>query len=368
MIDRSLELDDRFLEARLDRSRYLAAMGRQDEAIQEIGTLLEENGDNPWVALRYVEVVELPAGDYRPAEGRLRAVLSRNPFLVEAWVMLGRVFVSEGRSAEAVAVYREATSYRPDDADLQARLALLLAEINDPTAETALREAIRSSPAVRADLHVSLGERLAARGHRDQARQQFEIAAEAQAFSAGNRNSRGMALLRLGRTAEAEALWGDLIRDRPEYGRAWLNLSSLSIQRRDWPAVERFARAAVEREPRSPSAWNNLGIGLEELGRTAEAEAAYRRALADSDDPMKFDVPQLNNVYESAPYLHDGKAATLEEIWTRYNDYDEHGVANDMTKDELNDLVEYLKSIGDADYYMDEAKVYEASVSKKNKQ
>ncbi len=89
--------------------------------------------------------------------------------------------------------------------------------------------------------------------------------------------------------------------------------------------------------------------------------------LADSDDPMKFDVPQLNNVYESAPYLHDGKAPTLEEIWTRFNDNDEHGVANDMTKDELNDLVEYLKSIGDADYYMDEAKVYEASVSKNRK-
>ncbi len=90
--------------------------------------------------------------------------------------------------------------------------------------------------------------------------------------------------------------------------------------------------------------------------------------LADSDDPMMFDVPQLNNVYESAPYLHDGKAPTLEEIWTKFNDNDEHGVANDMLKDELNDLVEYLKSIGDAKNYMDEAKVYEASVSgKKNK-
>jgi len=89
--------------------------------------------------------------------------------------------------------------------------------------------------------------------------------------------------------------------------------------------------------------------------------------LADSDDPMKFDVPQLNNVYESGPYLHDGKAPTLEEIWTMYNDYDEHGVANDMTKDQLNDLVEYLKSIGDAENYMDEAKVYEASVAKKNR-
>jgi len=89
--------------------------------------------------------------------------------------------------------------------------------------------------------------------------------------------------------------------------------------------------------------------------------------LADSDDPMKFDVPQLNNVYESAPYLHDGKAPTLEEIWTQFNDHDEHGVANDMLKNELNDLVEYLKSIGDADNYLDEAKVYEASISKKNK-
>lgn len=90
--------------------------------------------------------------------------------------------------------------------------------------------------------------------------------------------------------------------------------------------------------------------------------------LADSDDPMKFDVPQLNNVYESAPYLHDGKAATLEEIWTKYNDHDEHGVANDMRKDQLNDLVEYLKSIGDADNYREEAKVYEASVQKKKKE
>jgi Flp pilus assembly protein TadD len=52
----------------------------------------------------------------------------------------------------------------------------------------------------------------------------------------------------------------------------------LSIQRRDWPEVERLARFAVEREPRSAAAWSNLGIGLEELGRTVEAEAAYRRA------------------------------------------------------------------------------------------
>ncbi|MCP4219629.1 MAG: hypothetical protein GY765_33660, partial [bacterium] len=58
-----------------------------------------------------------------------------------------------------------------------------------------------------------------------------------------------------------------------------------------------------------------------------------------------FDVPHLNNIYESAPYLHDGRADTLEEIWTRFNPYDTHGVTNDMTKDQLNDLVEYLKTL-----------------------
>jgi len=61
------------------------------------------------------------------------------------------------------------------------------------------------------------------------------------------------------------------------------------------------------------------------------------------DTHGKFDVPHLNNIYETAPYLHDGSANTLEEIWTRFNPEDKHGVTNDMTKDQLNDLIEYLK-------------------------
>jgi cytochrome c peroxidase len=65
----------------------------------------------------------------------------------------------------------------------------------------------------------------------------------------------------------------------------------------------------------------------------------------DLDHETEFDVPHLNNIYDSAPYLHDGRAETLEEIWTRYNPYDTHGVTNDMTKDQLNDLIEYLKTL-----------------------
>lgn len=63
------------------------------------------------------------------------------------------------------------------------------------------------------------------------------------------------------------------------------------------------------------------------------------------DDQGVFDTPHLNNIYDSAPYLHNGAAHTLEEIWTRFNPYDTHGVTNDLTKDQLNDLVEYLKTL-----------------------
>ena len=58
-----------------------------------------------------------------------------------------------------------------------------------------------------------------------------------------------------------------------------------------------------------------------------------------------FDTPQLVNVALTAPYLHDESARSLEEIWTVFNPHDKHGVTNDLTKDELNDLIQYLRTL-----------------------
>lgn len=64
-----------------------------------------------------------------------------------------------------------------------------------------------------------------------------------------------------------------------------------------------------------------------------------------TDRSPMIDVPQLVNVYMTAPYLHDGSAKSLEEIWTVFNPNDTHGRTNDLTKDELNDLIEYLRTL-----------------------
>jgi len=63
-----------------------------------------------------------------------------------------------------------------------------------------------------------------------------------------------------------------------------------------------------------------------------------------TDNTGLLDTPQLTNIALTAPYLHDGSARTLEEIWTVYNPDDKHGRTNDLTKDELNDLIEYLRT------------------------
>jgi YVTN family beta-propeller protein len=63
-----------------------------------------------------------------------------------------------------------------------------------------------------------------------------------------------------------------------------------------------------------------------------------------TDNSGLLKSPPLTEIALTAPYLHDGSAHTLEEIWTVYNPDDTHGRTNDLTKDELNDLIEYLRT------------------------
>jgi YVTN family beta-propeller protein len=63
-----------------------------------------------------------------------------------------------------------------------------------------------------------------------------------------------------------------------------------------------------------------------------------------TDNSAMLKSAQLTSIALHAPYLHDGSAHTLEEIWTVYNPEDKHGRTNDLTKDELNDLIEYLRT------------------------
>lgn len=68
------------------------------------------------------------------------------------------------------------------------------------------------------------------------------------------------------------------------------------------------------------------------------------------DDPSekmgpKYDTPTLLGVYRTAPYLHHGKAKTLHEVLTTCNQGDRHGKTSHLKPAEVDDLVEFLKSL-----------------------
>jgi YVTN family beta-propeller protein len=67
------------------------------------------------------------------------------------------------------------------------------------------------------------------------------------------------------------------------------------------------------------------------------------------DDPgeklgPKYDTPTLLGVYRTAPYLHHGQAATLRDVLT-HNAGDRHGTTSHLSPLQMDDLVEFLKSL-----------------------
>ena len=58
-----------------------------------------------------------------------------------------------------------------------------------------------------------------------------------------------------------------------------------------------------------------------------------------------YDTPTLLGVYRTAPYLHHGKAPTLRDVLTTCNPEDKHGKTSQLKPDEIDDLVEFLKSL-----------------------
>ncbi len=60
---------------------------------------------------------------------------------------------------------------------------------------------------------------------------------------------------------------------------------------------------------------------------------------------MAFDTPSLVELWRTAPYLHDGRSATVEEVLTTHNPADKHGMTSDLSPEAIQDLAAYLRAI-----------------------
>ncbi len=58
-----------------------------------------------------------------------------------------------------------------------------------------------------------------------------------------------------------------------------------------------------------------------------------------------FDTPSLRGIWHTAPYLHDGRASTLQDVLVTHNPTDQHGQTAHLSEVELHDLVAFLRSL-----------------------
>ena len=66
---------------------------------------------------------------------------------------------------------------------------------------------------------------------------------------------------------------------------------------------------------------------------------------APTDLRATFDTPSLRECYRTAPYLHDGRAATLRETLTTHDPKRRHGRVHRLTEAQLDDLLAFLRSL-----------------------
>ncbi|MHC4399542.1 MAG: beta-propeller fold lactonase family protein [Planctomycetota bacterium] len=64
-----------------------------------------------------------------------------------------------------------------------------------------------------------------------------------------------------------------------------------------------------------------------------------------NEPDARYDTPSLVEAYRTAPYYHDGRAATMREALTEHDPKHLHGNLKDLTPQEIEDLIAYVLSL-----------------------
>ncbi|BAI74181.1 TPR repeat-containing protein (plasmid) [Azospirillum sp. B510] len=261
----ALALQPRFPSAYNSLGNVLADLGMLDEALAAYSVAIRQND-------RYVEAYGNRAtvlqrlGRREEAEEAYVRALTMNPDNLTARFNYGILQREMGRIAPAANAFYMVVKADPSHSTAWRHLAICLRGLGHPDAEACLRRALEGAP-VDQELSLELGVLLNAQGDHGAA---CDILAPAVAAHGGDAKLRfafGTALQAMGR------------------------LQAAAVQ----------YRLALDREPLSQGACNNLGVALLELGAVAAAAPVLRRAMALSPD----DALVVNNHGTSLEDRHD---------------------------------------------------------------
>jgi YVTN family beta-propeller protein len=91
---------------------------------------------------------------------------------------------------------------------------------------------------------------------------------------------------------------------------------------------------------RGREVFDRQGCGSCHAAPTYTSALAYDVGMSDEANRRTFNAPSLRGVSQTAPFLHDGRADTLSDLFTRHR----HQLRGELGAEELGDLLAFLES------------------------
>ena len=191
---------------------------------------------------------------------------------------LGQAAFREGRIAEALEHYSQASRYTPQDAETWHMLAVIHGMSGDnDAADTCCSKAIDLAPASAA-AYTNRGTILKNMGRLEEAAACYRKALALAPNSPSAANNLGTLLRTIGDRDGAYLHYQTAIRLKPDYAEAFSNLGTLlQDMGRISEALQAYQRAA-QLQPANAVWFFNLACGLREAGRLEESERAFQHA------------------------------------------------------------------------------------------
>jgi arylsulfatase A-like enzyme/tetratricopeptide (TPR) repeat protein len=211
--------------------------------------------------------------------------------------------------SEAIQVYRDIISKRPDMAIAYRHLAFVEWEAGNLAAAISVLEEARRAGVTHAGVTTQLGNYLAESGRAAEAARLLEGVDRASSPDPDALNALGIAYARSGRPADAQRAFERMLAADAASAMALVNLGALALERGDAAAGRAYFERAVASDPSSSQAQAGLGIVAMKQGDRETAVAAWTRAV--QLDPTNYDalynlattLARSGRVEAARPYL-----------------------------------------------------------------
>lgn len=143
--------------------------------------------------------------------------------------------------------------------------------------------------------------------------------------------------------------------DYDDYLEGEMNALSEAAKR----GLQLFQQKAACISCHQPPLFSDFSLRHNGLYDTTDADNGRGRLTMKKEDDGKFKVQPLRNVALTAPYMHDGRFSTLEEVMDHYNkggnmhpNQDDAIRQLNLNKNEIEDLIAFLKALTDKKEYV----------------